>query len=79
MEDNNMGVMSFLGVKGDTKIEWDPDNDDEIAIAKEKFDLATQHRFTAHRIRSDGKPGRVMREFDHTASKIVMVPVIGGG
>ncbi len=74
-----MGYFVFINGGGDTRIEWDPDDYDSVLEAEKKFDKAIELGFTPHRERSDGKPGRILEDFDPTASKIVMCPLIEGG
>ena len=74
-----MGEMSVLGADGDTKIIWDPDNEDEVENAEEQFDRLRDKGFSAFSVEKRGKKGKQIREFDPDAGKIIMVPGAAGG
>ncbi len=74
-----------MGQSGDTKIEWNLDNADEIAIAREAFNLATRSPqmggkgYNAYRVGERGLRGEMIREFDPEAEKIILAPQMAGG
>lgn len=74
-----MGEMSILNASGDTKVIWDPKNEDEVEAAEAQFDTLMDKGFTAYKVKKDGKKGKVIKEFDPKAGKIIMVPVVAGG
>ena len=74
-----MGELAILAKSGDTKVIWDPKNDDEVEAAEEQFDNLTDKGFTAYKVKKDGKPGTKITSFDPKAGKIIMVPTIVGG
>ena len=74
-----MGELRCMSALGDTKVIWDPKNDDEIEAAEEQFDMLIGKGFTAYSVKKDGKQGRKITKFDPKAGKIIMVPEIVGG
>ena len=75
-----MGQFRVLGIEGDIKQIWNPDNADEVAAARRTFnDLkAKGHRaFAVSGVK--GKPGEMITEFDPKAGKIIMAPPMAGG
>ena len=78
-EELNMGTMHVLDRKGDTKVIWDPKNEDEVEAAEAQFDTLIDRGFLAFSVKKDGKKGKQIDEFDPKAGKIIMVPKIAGG
>lgn len=74
-----MGEMAILGKEGDTKVIWDPENDDEVDAAEEQYDTLIEKGFNAFAVKKGGKKGKAIKEFDPDAGKIIMVPKIVGG
>ena len=74
-----MGEMAILDSTGDTKVIWDPENDDEREVAEEQFDSLIERGFTAYEVKKNGEAGRRINAFDPDAGKIIMVPRIVGG
>ena len=75
-----MGEMSILNHEGDTKVIWDPKNDDECEAAEEQFDSLMEKGFTAFEVGAKGKKTkRVVKEFDPDLGKLIMVPALQGG
>jgi len=70
-----MGRISVLDPKkGDVKIIWDSDNDDEVALARKQFKEALKKDFTAYAAKGKGKKGAQITEFDRDLERIIMVP-----
>ena len=75
-----MGELSVMGRRGDTKIIWDPGNEDEVANARRTFDdLVGRKRFLAFRVAARGSKGEQIREFDPDAEKLIIAPPMAGG
>lgn len=66
---------------GDTRIMWDPANADEVATAKAAFKKGQDKKMLAYRVDPDSgnRTGEVIRHFDETAGKIIMVKQTVGG
>ncbi len=77
--------MKTMGQPGDTRIEWNPNNPDEVAIARDAFNLAVRSRreggkgYNAYRVGERGRPGEVVRQFDPQAEKLILAPPMAGG
>jgi hypothetical protein len=77
-------VMNILDQTGHTTIGWDPDNEDEVEIAREAFDKARERGYHAFHVVEDpkggaGKKGERMTEFDPDAEKMILMPQLRGG
>jgi hypothetical protein len=73
-------VMAIMDKTGDTKVTWDPRNEDEVANARRTFaDLRKKH-FLAFRVNAkDGSKGEQTTEFDPNQAMYIMVPAYVGG
>ncbi len=62
---------------GDKKIEWDPNNPDDIEDAQASFDFWTKEKkHKAYKIDEAGKKvGTPIAKFDPSAKRILMVPL----
>ena len=74
-----MGELRIMGSEGDTKVIWDPKNEDEVEAAESQFDTLIEKGFQAYSVKKDGKKNKKIDEFDSKAGKIIMVPQIQGG
>jgi L-alanine-DL-glutamate epimerase-like enolase superfamily enzyme len=74
-----MTELRVLSSMGDTKVIFDPDNDDEVAAAKVQYKTLIDKGFKAFKVKKSGEPGKKMKKFDKDAGKIIMVPPIIGG
>ena len=74
-----MGELRVLDVSGDTKVIWDPSNDDEVEAAEEQFDRLIDKGFTAYSVKKDGSTDKKLKKFDSKLGKIIMVPQLQGG
>lgn len=64
---------------GDTKTIWDADNADEVEVAREQFDRLREKGYSAFRVDKKGEKGAPMKEFDPTAEKMILIPMLRGG
>ncbi len=70
-----MGRLSVLDPKkGDIKLIWDSENEDEVALAKKQFKEALKKDFTAYAVKGKGQKGEKIKEFDPDIEKVIMVP-----
>ncbi len=74
-----MGEMRTMGIKGDTKIIWNPESSEEVKNARRSFDDLRKKRFRAFKVKSDGKAGEEITTFDAHAEKLILVPAMAGG
>jgi hypothetical protein len=73
------GVLCTLSEEGDTKVIWDPENEDEVEAAEAQFDRLIEKGFTAFSVDKKGEKKKQIRKFDREAGKIIMVPIMQGG
>ena len=80
-EQKHTGEMSEINHMGDTRIIWDKDNPDEVAVAKSAFDrLVGKKKYAAFEVKGrKGDKGSQIRKFDPDAERIIMVPPMAGG
>ena len=71
--------LAVMGVEGDVKTIWNPQNTDETENARETFDKFRAKSYLAFRVTGDGTQGEQMNEFDPNASKMILVPPMAGG
>ena len=65
---------------GDSKVIWDPSNDDEIEAAQAQFDVLINKGFRAFKVNKEGeKTGTPIKTFNPKVGKLIMVPAIVGG
>lgn len=65
---------------GDTKTTWDPNNPEEVAIAKRTFDELKAKGYVAYRVDGkNGEKGEVMKEFDPSAARMILAKPMRGG
>lgn len=75
-----MGEMRILGVEGDTKVIWDPKNEDEVDAAEAQFNSLIKKGFSAFEVGISGrKTSKKVEEFDPDLGKLIMVPRAVGG
>ena len=75
------GVMSMMTPKhGDLRVMWDRNNNDEVAAARASFDQMIAEGHIAYKaVGKKGDRGEVMRTFDPSAERIIMVKQNQGG
>ena len=74
-----MGELRELGVKGDTKMVWDADKEDEVEAAENTFNDLQEKGYYAYKVKKGGDKGKVIRKFDPDAEKIIMALPMRGG
>ena len=74
-----MGEMRWLDETGDTKLMWDPENEDEVEAAEQQFNKLIKKGFKAFSVKKDGEKGKEIKTFDSDAGKIIMTPGLVGG
>ena len=76
-----MGQMQTMDRTGDSPIQWDPKNRDEVEAARKHFDhLVKDRKYLAFRINPlDGSKGEQVKSFDPSYERLVMTPPMVGG
>lgn len=72
-------TLHVLDDTGDTRIEWNPANPDEVEIARKAFQTAKDKKMLTYRTRADGTAGEQIRTFDPAAERIIATRQIVGG
>lgn len=72
--------MHRLDNSGDSRIEWDPDEDAEVTAAQEMFKQNMKiDGMRAYELDKNGERGKEIKRFNPNAAKIILVPRIAGG
>lgn len=74
-----LGVLCIMDRTGDTRQMWDPNNADEVEIAKAAFEAAIAKGMRAYKVTKDGDKGELIKKFDPKAGKIILAPALVGG
>jgi len=74
-----MGEMLILGPSGDTKITWNPENENEVEAAANQFNELMGKGFLAFTVTKVGRKGIQIKKFQPKAGKMILVPPIAGG
>lgn len=72
-------VLAILDKTGDTKIIWDPDDENEVANARRTFEDLKAKGFSAYSVNRRGNKDAVVNEFDPDAEKLILTPALVGG
>jgi len=64
---------------GDLKSVWDPDNEDEVAMAKEQFEKLQKKSFIIYKVDKKGDKSEIMKKFDPEAKCMIAAPFVAGG
>lgn len=71
--------IAVMGTDGDTKTIWDPDNEDEVEVAKSTFKKFKDKGYLIYKVDKKGEKGEQLRIFDPDAAKMICVPPVVGG
>lgn len=76
---NDCSELCVLDHTGDSRIQWDRRNSDEIAVARSRFNELRAKGYLAYRVNRSGNQGEVLDTFDPTAERIILhAPMVGG-
>lgn len=64
---------------GDSKVIFDPENPDEVQVAREQFKSLIKKKFICYSVGKDGEKDKKVTKFDPKAAKYIFVPPIQGG
>lgn len=78
-EDLAVHTLYVLDRTGDTRTQWNPNNPDEVALARETFESLRKKGYFAFRVLGNGDKGEQIREFDPAAGSIILAPQLVGG
>lgn len=73
-----MGELRVMDPSGDMSVTWNPRVQAEVDVARETFDRMRNKGHLAYRKEGAGR-GTMLREFDPSASEIIITPPLQGG
>lgn len=74
------GVLRIADETGDTPMQWDRNDPEQVAKARAQFDRYTKElRHTAYTVTDNGKRNVVIHDFDPDAERIILMPQFVGG
>ena len=73
-----MGIQIVINNSGDSRFEYDPADDDAVAMATERSKELIGLGYTAAERTASGR-SRKVTEFDPTATKVLFMPRLVGG
>jgi hypothetical protein len=71
--------MSIMDATGDTKLIWNPNNEDEVECARRTFKDLKKKGYLAYTVKNGGDKGEVVTEFDAKLEKLILAPAVIGG
>jgi len=71
--------MCVLDETGDSRIQWDPSNPEEVAKAQLRFEELTKKGYLAYKVNKKGDRGEVILAFDPSAERIILHSAMVGG
>lgn len=71
--------LCVLDASGDTRMQWDPNNPEEVAKAQARFNELVKQGYLAYSVNKKGDRGTVMASFDPTAERIILHAAMVGG
>jgi hypothetical protein len=74
-----MSMMQVLDSSGHTSVEWNPENAEEVAVARATFEQMREKGYRAFRVRPSGQQGERLDSFDPAAEQMILVPQLRGG
>jgi hypothetical protein len=73
------GTLCILDESGDSRIQWDRNNPEQVAAAQSRFNELRAKRYLAYKVDAKGGQGEVIDKFDPSAERIILhAPMIGG-
>jgi hypothetical protein len=76
-----LSVFEQMGLEGDIKSLWSPDNADEVEEARRQFErLTKEKKFRAYKVTgTNGERGEPMDRFEASQGRVIFVPALVGG
>jgi len=72
--------MAELNQSGDTKVTWNPSNNDEVEAARLQFDRLKEKGFTPFSVDpKDGSKDEQIKKFNPDLKAVIMIPPMKGG
>lgn len=74
-----MAVHIVMDCNGDTRHKFDATNPKTLARAEQRFRELTAQGFRAAELGKNGRPGRLLSEFDARVEQTLFIPQLQGG
>ena len=74
-----MGIQIIMDRSGDTKHEFDVDDQESVANAEKRFQELTGKGFRAVALRGNESTGELIRKFDPNVERTLFIPQLQGG
>jgi len=74
-----LGVLRILGPSGDTQVTWHPDDLDEIADVRRRFDEIIEAGYLVFELDPQTKEGEQVRTFDPNSRELRAFRPLQGG
>ena len=74
-----MGVLRILGPSGDTQVTWSPNDVDEVADVRRRFEEIISEGYLVFELDPTTKEGEQIRTFDPDASELRAFRPLAGG
>jgi hypothetical protein len=74
-----LGEMLIMDRTGHTRTTWNPDEEDEVEVARQMFDDLTRKGYSAFRTKGADDVGKRLKSFDPKAGSMILVPNLVGG
>lgn len=71
--------LMILDGTGDTRLQWNERNRDEVAAARKRFDELKTKGYAAFKVNRSGSQGEQIDAFDPAAERLIMMPPMVGG
>jgi hypothetical protein len=79
MEIHSYGTLFKLDDTGDTRLQWNLKNPEEVEAARTRFNELKKQGYTAYTVDKSGDSGEVIHTFDPKAERIIFRPHMIGG
>lgn len=79
LEVKNFSILCVMDESGDSRIQWDQNNPEEVSKAEFRFNDLKKKGFMAYSVNKKGDKGVVLQAFDPTAERIIMHSQMIGG
>lgn len=74
-----MSELRVMDRTGDSRLQWDKANADEVRVAEERFNELVKAGYAAFSVTAKGDKGVQIDEFDPHAERLILVPQMVGG
>jgi len=74
-----VGSLCVLDESGDSRMQWDKNNPEQVRAAQKRFDELKAKRYLAYKVDAKGGQGEVIDKFDPDAERIILHSQMIGG